>query len=467
MHLYGGFVGNGTGGNETARSQRDWDAHPATIDGSTARDGQPAYHVLVGDNGATLDGFRITGGNANGADPLDGGGGMYASSVEVVVQHCAFFNNSAATLGGGIGSFSGVFTVAYCTFSGNSGGGYGGGICSSPTSMLMVHASQFLDNSAVQGGALIHGNGGICFASQCTFIGNTTAGGGGAISEYHAQLYAADSQFLDNTSDNDGGAVWVDSIATMANCLFAYNAASWGGALFEYYYSSDPTTIKNCTLASNIADGNTQAGALTFQGSGSHFVENSILWGNTAGQIESSTAVTVSYSDIQHGFPGDGNLNTDPVFLGGPSGTCTGLSYNPATSQSTLTDSGAAFTPGALAGTVLLLGASGDEKAYLITANDTTHLTFWGDGTRGGTLAAPVAYAVQDYRLDETSLCINAGTIAGAPGTRPRPESTPARIRARHGRLRTRPRPGFRWGWHQRPRGRHGRSRWRYPAELP
>ena len=414
VHLYGGFVGNGTGGNETARSQRDWDAHPATIDGSTARDGQPAYHVLVGANGATLDGFRITGGNANGAAPLDSGGGIWASGVETVLQHGAFFNNSAAAAGGGICNSAGVLTVAYSTFSGNSGGGYGGGICSSPTSMLMVHASQFLDNSAVQGGALIHGNGGICFASQCTFIGNTAAGGGGAINEYHAQLYGADCQFLDNTADNYGGGMWVDSIATMANCLFAYNAASWGAGLCDYY-SPDPIVIKDCTLAGNVAEGNSRAGALTFWGTASRTVQNSILWGNTAAQIESSATVTVGHCDIQYGFSGDGNLNTDPVFLGGPSGTCTGLSYNPATFKSTLTDSGAAFTPGALAGAVLLLGASGDEKAYLITDNDATHLTFWGDGTRAGALAAPAAYAVTDYRLDETSLCIDTGTNDGAP----------------------------------------------------
>ena len=49
---------------------------------------------------------------------------------------------------------------------------------------------------------------------------------------------------------------------------------------------------------------------------------NSILWGNAGyshpeiyfESIVGDTLFTIEYSDIEGGFPGDGNLNTDPVF---------------------------------------------------------------------------------------------------------------------------------------------------------
>jgi len=47
---------------------------------------------------------------------------------------------------------------------------------------------------------------------------------------------------------------------------------------------------------------------------------NCILWGNTPGQVgtEPAATATVSYSDIQGGWPGTANMNADPLFTTTP-----------------------------------------------------------------------------------------------------------------------------------------------------
>lgn len=51
-------------------------------------------------------------------------------------------------------------------------------------------------------------------------------------------------------------------------------------------------------------------------------IENTIIWGNSLAQISTTAPanVTVSYSDIQGGFAGTGNINADPLFLNAGSG---------------------------------------------------------------------------------------------------------------------------------------------------
>ncbi len=72
--IYGGFAGT-----ETLRSQRNWNTRVARLTGDIGIVGSASdnsYHVVVGANGATLDGLTITGGNANGGGSNDTGGGI-------------------------------------------------------------------------------------------------------------------------------------------------------------------------------------------------------------------------------------------------------------------------------------------------------------------------------------------------------------------------------------------------------
>ncbi|NJK81317.1 MAG: hypothetical protein HC914_16090, partial [Chloroflexaceae bacterium] len=102
--IYGGFAGT-----ETLLSERDVAANVATlsgdIDGIPADNTDNAYHVVTSNGNATtalLDGFTITGGNANGSNPQDRGGGIYAFTSSQAQFANLTISSNTATFGGGV-----------------------------------------------------------------------------------------------------------------------------------------------------------------------------------------------------------------------------------------------------------------------------------------------------------------------------------------------------------------------------
>lgn len=97
VSLYGGFAGC-----ETQRSDTRYKTNIAISDGANGRDtGIPAYHVIMGADNATRDGFVVQNGNASGGTlVLKKAGGMDNTGVSKAVRHCAFHNNRADALAG-------------------------------------------------------------------------------------------------------------------------------------------------------------------------------------------------------------------------------------------------------------------------------------------------------------------------------------------------------------------------------
>ncbi len=144
--IYGGFDGATASAfpcGETQLAQRD--PNPLTnmtilsgdLNGDDgpdfANNGENSYHVVrsVGAGpGARLDGFTITGGNANGPPESgdDGGGGFRQDGGSPMIRNCRFESNSCAGNGGGVFCNSGVLNLAACTISGNSADGSAGGM---------------------------------------------------------------------------------------------------------------------------------------------------------------------------------------------------------------------------------------------------------------------------------------------------------------------------------------------------
>jgi hypothetical protein len=92
------------------------------------------------------------------------------------------------------------------------------------------------------------------------------------------------------------------------NCLFIGNSAPTGAGM----RNNDPNpTILNTTIAYNYGSG------ISSRNGSSPIIGNSIVWGNTGGSFSgaSSGSSIVSYSDIEGGFAGIGNLNVDPLFF--------------------------------------------------------------------------------------------------------------------------------------------------------
>ena len=238
------------------------------------------YHVVTGggtDETAVLDGFIVTGGNANGPgwpnEPYsDSGGGMYCNSISTM-SNCTFIANSASWGGGGM----------YC---GPNGGVSGTG----PT------------------------------LTNCRFIGNV-AGNGGGMSASDINPTLIDCKFSNNLAINNGGGQdYGDCMPTLINCLFTGNSAyeDGGGMYCQFTYSM---SLTNCTFSGN-SSGNHGGGICDYYGLPA--LTNCILRGNRdnrgedeSAQIETWIPPVVNYSCIQGWtgvLGGTGNIGDDPCF---------------------------------------------------------------------------------------------------------------------------------------------------------
>jgi hypothetical protein len=258
----------------------------------TTINGTGHYHVVQcvsGENFNTIfEGFTITGGNANGTDPNDQcGGGMYNGNSSPTVTNCNFSGNSASSYGGGMHNFyQSSPTVTNCTFRGNSAGSFGGGMYNKNDSSPTVTDCTFSGNSADQSGG---GGGGMCNLSSptvtnCNFSGNSAFAGGG----------------MCNLSS-----------PAVTNCIFTGNSANKGGGMYNFV--SNPT-VTNCTFSGNTASSN--GGGMCNVLGGSLTVTNCILWDNTPDEIiDWLSTATVTFSDVQGGYTGTGNINAAPCFV--------------------------------------------------------------------------------------------------------------------------------------------------------
>jgi len=120
-----------------------------------------------------------------------------------------------------------------------------------------------------------------------------------------------------------GICIYNDCTISLTNCTISDNAAicisgnASGGGI--YVTSQVPRlNINHCTIVNNVAlDENTggRGGGLTAY-SDSMSVTSSIIYGNLPDQIYGSYG-TVTYSDIEGGWSGEGNISLDPLFIGG------------------------------------------------------------------------------------------------------------------------------------------------------
>ena len=181
--VYGGFAGT-----ETARDQRDWVAHPTVLSGDlngNGLDDSDTYHVVTEDNtdaSAVLDGFIITGGNANsGAVRDERGGGMLIWGGHPTVRNVIFSGNFARK-GGGMANYNGSPTLTNVIFRSNSalrgGGMYNSGKAPRLTNVTFSgnRAVGFPYSSDGYGGG-IYNSGSYPTLTNCILWGNTAMNG--------------------------------------------------------------------------------------------------------------------------------------------------------------------------------------------------------------------------------------------------------------------------------------------------
>jgi predicted outer membrane repeat protein len=174
VEVYGGFDGT-----ETLLTERDWVANVTILDGHDSTNTSQVYHVVTGEDDAVIDGFTITGGNADGANPNDRGGGIYNSWVSPQVANCLIADSFATLYGGGVFNTGSTAEFFNCRFTGNSASSWGGAVINASNSTVLFENCLFNDNSApTRAGGIYNIGGSSPTLTNVTFSGNSSATGG-------------------------------------------------------------------------------------------------------------------------------------------------------------------------------------------------------------------------------------------------------------------------------------------------
>ena len=249
--VYGGFSGT-----ETLLSERNWVDNVCILSGdigTTGDNSDNSYHVIYNsdlDNSAVLDGFIISGGNANGSIIQTLGGGMCNINAAPTVANCTFFGNMAFEGGGVFNSYSSP-SMSGCTFSGNTAAGYGGGMYNVQSSPELTNCIFSDGNSALYGGGMFNHMYSNPMIANNSFSGNSASQGAGMFNHYFSAPMVTNCTFSGNSASYEGGGMLnSESSPTVANCTFSGNSAvSQGGGMCNY--QSEPI-LTDC----NFSDGN-------------------------------------------------------------------------------------------------------------------------------------------------------------------------------------------------------------------
>ncbi len=351
---------------------RSIDPNDPAVVAATIIDALGAGTVVTCNSGEGLDtvisGLAITGGSAingggmynescsptvmncdftgNSAEPFGKGGGMHnQNNSSPIVVDCTFTTNSARFGGGMFNDNNSNPNMTNCTFTGNAASSNGGGITNANTSSPAVSDCTFSGNSAGDnGGGIANANTSSPAVSDCTFSGNLAGDhGGGMLNLDNSSPAVTDCAFTGNVASISGGGMsnFVNSTPTVANCIFTENQATFGGGM-KNDSNSSPTvtnctftgnsagnggggmfnssncspTVSNCTFTGNTADIN--GGGMFNSNFSNPIVTNCILSGSMPNEVfnnGASSVPVVTYTNIQGGYPGLGNINVDPMFV--------------------------------------------------------------------------------------------------------------------------------------------------------
>jgi hypothetical protein len=320
VKLYGGFVASPADGTKT-RTTNTTDLGMMKITqmtnktilsgdiGTQGNSADNAYHVVIAAGEmaidadfACLDGFTITGGNADGANSItvnginidrEYGGGIYVSGKDEItaspkITNCNIKSNSANYYGGGIYIYKGNPPLRHTIVESNhavhvqGSGGYGGG-------MAVIKANPVMTNMAVNSNTATTDGGGIYSEDSNLSITNAAVCGNQA------------------TTGKGGGAyLGYGNEYTFNNIIVSGNNAYEGGGL---YVAGGETVLLNATLAGNNAT-STSGGGI-FNDAGNIKLYNTIIHSNGGSEIPGNV-ITDEYSLVK-GITLTGTGSFDPL----------------------------------------------------------------------------------------------------------------------------------------------------------
>jgi len=229
-------------------------ANPTTLDAQGL--GRVVY--VTGDIAFTIEGLRITGGDATGLGggvywEADAGGGVCVDGAKATISNCAVINNTASTVrqghGGGLhlndsdATLSGNTVVSNTASTASDGGGGG---------LFLLSGAATLSGNTMQGNTASTASDGVggglyLLWSDATLSGNTVRGnvasavnngyGGGLCLGNSSDTTLSSNTVVSNTAALDadwagfGGGLYIeDTPFTLTNSLVADNQANTGGS---------------------------------------------------------------------------------------------------------------------------------------------------------------------------------------------------------------------------------------------
>ncbi len=220
-------------------------------------------------------------------------GGVSIESCSPRLVHCAIRHNQAS-------------------------GGWGAGVyCGSSTASFTDCAIEH--NSATAVGGVFTAYGAPTFL-RCEISHNTTSGPGGGSAGlffYYGSPQLTECAIDSNWSAYDAGGIGASySTAILTKCVISNNFAETTGGGIQFHFN--PLTFINCIVFGNNANGS--GGGISSSGVSASII-NTIVWGNTAPSSPSILGdLSVTYSDIQGGYPGAGNIDANPMFVDAENG---------------------------------------------------------------------------------------------------------------------------------------------------
>tara|TARA_B100000886_G_scaffold244436_1_gene171765 strand:+ start:1015 stop:4017 length:3003 start_codon:yes stop_codon:yes gene_type:complete len=275
----------------------------------------------------TMTDVTITG---NECFELNGGGMMLAAS-DGVYDNLTITNNSCGTHGGGIWtnysggpeSYDDGWTLKNSTISGNTSARHGGGIAFAWSHPTVINCT-ISDNTALWGGGGIMGitSG---FTLKESIVSNnyaTSSGGGirasGPVYDGLEPPIIEDCIVNGNETAEESGGILLYNGQVKRTVVFDNHAATYTGGVGIKAFA----TLTNLTISGNTAS---QGGGIEAWGDAHPEVINSIIWDNTptAVSLFGTGEIDITYSDIDGGWDGEGNIDDDPLFTDVNSGDYT------------------------------------------------------------------------------------------------------------------------------------------------
>ena len=222
--------------------------------------------------------------------------GIRAEYSDNIIANCIIQENESGFLGGGLSFNETIVTISDCIITDNivdswDGDARGGGIYSYKSDLIVERCE--ISNNTCEGGyiAWVEGGGIYCqwgsmIISDCLISGNSADAAGGVY------IAMTDYAFIDNSN-------------ILSNTAYRYSS---GGI---YSGSNNQVKMVRCTVMLN--ESVDSGGGIRINLNDTSEYENLIVRSNIPDQI--SGWPEINWSNIEGFYPGEGNIDEDPLFV--------------------------------------------------------------------------------------------------------------------------------------------------------